>query len=205
MDGATDISADKGAQTGAAERLRTQLGEAVYDASRRTVELRGTEAALEPRLAEILDALLRADAAVSRSDLMDAAWGPGEGSDEALTQAISKLRRALGDDARPYRVIETAPKFGYRLIASAAAAPDSRPARDDEPAPAPQSNGLLAFARRRREFLAGLATGILAMLLCGAILLAAFGRQTRIEVTCEAGDDPESCARMLESMHATIE
>jgi len=38
-------------------------------------------------------------------------------TEDAVTNAIAKLRRAFGDDARHPRVIETVPKIGYRLIA----------------------------------------------------------------------------------------
>ncbi len=37
--------------------------------------------------------------------------------DEALTQSVIKLRRALGDDPRAPSYIETISKRGYRLIA----------------------------------------------------------------------------------------
>jgi tetratricopeptide (TPR) repeat protein len=43
--------------------------------------------------------------------------------DEALTQAIIKLRRALGDDPRAPRYVETIPKRGYRLVASEPSSP----------------------------------------------------------------------------------
>jgi hypothetical protein len=36
---------------------------------------------------------------------------------DAVTNAIIKLRRAFGDDARDPRVIETLAKKGYRLVA----------------------------------------------------------------------------------------
>ncbi len=38
-------------------------------------------------------------------------------TDDALTYTISELRKALGDDAKAPRFIQTIPKKGYRLIA----------------------------------------------------------------------------------------
>jgi DNA-binding winged helix-turn-helix (wHTH) protein len=38
-------------------------------------------------------------------------------TDEVLTRVISELRRALSDDAKRPRLIETIPKIGYRIIA----------------------------------------------------------------------------------------
>ncbi|MBL8343293.1 MAG: winged helix-turn-helix domain-containing protein [Rubrivivax sp.] len=49
--------------------------------------------------------------------------------DDALTQAIIKLRKALGDDARRPAYIETLAKRGYRLTAPVVAEPaEARPA-----------------------------------------------------------------------------
>jgi len=55
---------------------------------------------------------------VSREDLQDAIWGDVVVGDDSLTNAIIKIRRAFGDDARNPKVIETIPKRGYRLIAA---------------------------------------------------------------------------------------
>ena len=48
---------------------------------------------------------------------MDEVWRGIPVTDEALTQCIKSLRRALGDDAGRPRFIETVPKHGYRFIA----------------------------------------------------------------------------------------
>ena len=71
--------------------------------------------------------------------------------DEALTQSIIKLRRALGDNPRSPTYIETISKRGYRLIAPV------RQAGDAAPAP----------ARRRLAFRA-LAAGALVALVAAA-------------------------------------
>lgn len=68
-----------------------------------------------------LDALMLmvADAGrlVTKDRFLDEVWKGVPVTDEALTQAIRSLRRALGDDAARPRMIETAPKHGYRFIA----------------------------------------------------------------------------------------
>jgi hypothetical protein len=43
-------------------------------------------------------------------------WDRDVGSSLALDQAVVDLRRALGDDARAPRFIETVPRIGYRWI-----------------------------------------------------------------------------------------
>lgn len=52
---------------------------------------------------------------VSRNHLMDKVWGQHLGSDELLNNSISKLRKALGISKSEKQIIETVPKFGYRL------------------------------------------------------------------------------------------
>lgn len=62
----------------------------------------------------------RAGQVVSRDELLGAVWPGVVVGDDALTQAIIKLRKALGDDARRPAYIETLAKRGYRLIAPVA-------------------------------------------------------------------------------------
>jgi TolB-like protein/Tfp pilus assembly protein PilF len=57
---------------------------------------------------------------VSREELFVAVWPGVVVCDEALTQTIIKLRRALGDNSRAPSYIETISKRGYRLIAPVA-------------------------------------------------------------------------------------
>lgn len=68
----------------------------------------------------------RAGTVVSRQELEDAVWTGRVVSYDALTGAMQKLRKALEDDPRQPRIIETLSKKGYRLIAPVEAA--------DEPA-----------------------------------------------------------------------
>jgi len=54
---------------------------------------------------------------VTKRELIDAVWKVEVITDGTLTRAIALLRKALGDDARNPRFIETIPKRGYRIIA----------------------------------------------------------------------------------------
>ncbi len=54
---------------------------------------------------------------VTKDRFMDEVWRGVPVTDEALTQCIKSLRRALGDDAARPRFIETVPKHGYRFVA----------------------------------------------------------------------------------------
>lgn len=108
--------------------VRLQVGE--WRADRTTNELAraGDTVRIEPRAMEVLMALAaHAGEVVSREDLLAAVWPGVVVGDEALTQSIIKLRRALGDNPRAPSYIETISKRGYRLIA---------PVREAEAAPA---------------------------------------------------------------------
>ena len=99
-------------------RARLQIGE--WSVERSNNELRRGDATLrvEPKVMEVLLVLAEhADETVSREALIDAVWPGVVVGDEALTQSIIKLRKALGDNPREPSYIATIPKRGYRLIA----------------------------------------------------------------------------------------
>lgn len=53
---------------------------------------------------------------ISKDRLHEEVWRGVPVTDEALSQAIMALRRALGDDATRPRFIETVPRHGYRFV-----------------------------------------------------------------------------------------
>lgn len=73
---------------------------------------------LPARYMDVLILLVTAKGAlVTKDRFMGEVWRGVPVTDEALTQAIRTLRRALGDSASAPRFIETVPKHGYRFIA----------------------------------------------------------------------------------------
>lgn len=73
---------------------------------------------LEPKVMDLLVYMSQnPDYVHSRDELLEHVWSGMVVSDEALTNAIIKLRKAFNDDARHPRFIETLSKRGYRLIA----------------------------------------------------------------------------------------
>jgi TolB-like protein len=69
---------------------------------------------VEPRVMQLLVALRRASGApVSRPDLIATCWNGLAISDDAITQCVSKLRRALA--SVPEAQVENVPRVGYRL------------------------------------------------------------------------------------------
>lgn len=75
--------------------------------------------------------------AVSRQEILETVWVKTTPNDEGLTQAICKLRTALGDNPKEAIFIQTIRKVGYRLIApvSFASAPLSKATKHLGPIP----------------------------------------------------------------------
>jgi DNA-binding winged helix-turn-helix (wHTH) protein len=95
-----------------------QIGDAVCDLRNCVLEIGGRSHRLEPRLAGVLDLLVRRGGApVTRDEFLETVWDE-DGSDEALNQAISRLRRLLGRSD----LILTLPRVGYRLAIDPASA-----------------------------------------------------------------------------------
>ncbi|HEY7742754.1 MAG TPA: tetratricopeptide repeat protein [Burkholderiales bacterium] len=111
-------------------RTRLQIGEWWADPATNELGRAGETQRIEPKVMEVLKVLAsRPGGVVSREELLSLVWPGVVVGDEALTQSIIKLRRALGDDPRSPSYIETISKRGYRLIApleSVEAAPAAR-------------------------------------------------------------------------------
>ena len=117
----------------------------------------GETVRLEPKAMELLVALAsRPGEVVSREELLSTVWPGVVVGDEALSQAVTKLRKALGDDVRSPTYIETISKRGYRLIAPVKP-PTADPVVETAAAPAQGQS------RRRRASLIGLLLALLAL------------------------------------------
>ena len=81
-----------------------------------------TRATLVPLSPKIIDLLLylvaRPSVLVSKEELFKALWPDVAVTDNALTQAVSELRQALGDDASSPAYVQTVARRGYRFIAA---------------------------------------------------------------------------------------
>ena len=76
------------------------------------------EIRLTPKAASVLRELVtRAGRPVTREELFASVWNGSAVSDDALTSCIKELRRALEDDAKSPRYIETRHRRGYRFVA----------------------------------------------------------------------------------------
>ena len=78
----------------------------------------GREVHLEPVVLKLLIYLIEnRERLVTRHELMDTVWGDTVISESALTKAVARLRKALGDDSATHRYLETVRSRGYRFVA----------------------------------------------------------------------------------------
>ncbi|HOP17326.1 MAG: winged helix-turn-helix domain-containing protein [Gammaproteobacteria bacterium] len=106
------------ADSGSPREVQFRLGDWVVDVATRDIRRAGTVVRLEPKVMRVLEFLVgRRGQVVSRYDLESHVWSGMVVTDDAVTNTVIKLRKALGDKARDPRYIETIAKTGYRLIA----------------------------------------------------------------------------------------
>jgi TolB-like protein/DNA-binding winged helix-turn-helix (wHTH) protein/Tfp pilus assembly protein PilF len=85
----------------------------------------GKEVRLEPKVMEVLVYLAQHPGQVVSREMLEATvWAGMVVGYEAVSQSINKLRKALQDDPRNPRYIETVSKKGYRLVAPVMPADD---------------------------------------------------------------------------------
>lgn len=102
---------------------RLRVGEWLVEPAWNRISRDGQSLKLEPRVMRLLAALAAAAGRpLLRQELLDTVWPDLIVNEEALSRAISQLRRALGDDPKDPKYVETVHKGGYCLIAPVAKA-----------------------------------------------------------------------------------
>lgn len=93
---------------------RYRFGAVEFDEARQTLSVDGELVELEQRPLQLLAELLRhPDEVVTREELLDTVWAGRPTVDNVLANAVTKLRKALGDSEGAR--IATLPRIGYRL------------------------------------------------------------------------------------------
>lgn len=96
-----------------------RFGEFTLDPANRLLTRDGAPVELGGRYLDTLVLLVRERGRlISKDRLHEEVWRGVPVTDEAFSQAIMALRRALGDDAGKPHFIETVPRHGYRFIAA---------------------------------------------------------------------------------------
>jgi DNA-binding winged helix-turn-helix (wHTH) protein/TolB-like protein/tetratricopeptide (TPR) repeat protein len=96
-----------------------RLGSWVVQPGLNTIERDGKTVHLEPKVVEVLVYLAEnSRETIPKERLIRAVWGDTFVTDDVLTRCISQLRKALEDDPKEPRVIQTIPTKGYRMLAT---------------------------------------------------------------------------------------
>ena len=101
---------------------------------------------LTPKLLDLLFYLVERPAVlVTKEELLQGVWPDANVTDNALAQAVSDLRTALGDHASAPTYIRTVARRGYRFIAPVESSDAATPARTSAPPPVERSIAVLDF------------------------------------------------------------
>jgi TolB-like protein/DNA-binding winged helix-turn-helix (wHTH) protein/tetratricopeptide (TPR) repeat protein len=96
-----------------------RIGNCRVDPATGRIQGNDCDVRLQPQAIKVLTYLAgRPGEVVSRSEIEDAVWQDRVVGYDALTSIVFKLRKALGDDPKKPRIIETLSKRGYRLLAA---------------------------------------------------------------------------------------
>ena len=102
----------------AEQPARCQFGEFELDREAACLRRAGQELDLPPKAFQVLSYLVdHRQRVVSKQELIEALWKDTFVTDDALVQAVTALRRALGDDPDHPRYIRTRARVGYQFIA----------------------------------------------------------------------------------------
>jgi transcriptional activator of cad operon len=146
-----------------------RIGEWTVDPASGEMARAGEKARLEVRALRLLLYLAeRQGQVVSIEELLTQVWAGVSVSSDSVYQAVTSLRRQLGDDPRQPAYIATVPRLGYRMVAAVSAMPalsvDATPAVSDPV----RVEGIAAkpvFARRNRIAVAcGAGVGVVVFL-----------------------------------------
>ena len=160
------------------ERVRQKLliGDWIVDPASSEVSRGETTTRLDARAMRLLLALAdRPGEVVSIDALLNQGWGDVAVSSDSVYQAMTSLRRQLGDDAKQPKYIETVPRLGYRMVAKVRPfAVSQEPAHSSQVAP--QNSSPAPGASRVRAGLAiAVAAGVCAALVIISLLHAGSG------------------------------
>jgi TolB-like protein/DNA-binding winged helix-turn-helix (wHTH) protein len=122
------------------------VGDWLVDPASGEISRKNQTARLEVRAMRLLLCLTEHPSEiVSIDELLSRGWGDVAVSSDSVYQAMTSLRRQLGDDAKQPKYIETVPRLGYRMVAkvrtwTGSAEPAKSP-REIDHAPKPGSSG----------------------------------------------------------------
>jgi len=157
------------------------------DLSRRQLVRDNQPLTLSPKTFDALTLLVRHhDRVVGKDELMSSVWPDSFVSEDSLTQNISALRRALGDDPSQPKFIATVARRGYRFIAAVVEVRDRPSPMASSPmrvaSDFPEAQLETAATLPAPTPVAGIPTGgpLLWAVVAGAAILLVVGASTRL-------------------------
>jgi len=107
--------------------MKLTFGDCVLDLSARQLARGGKIVPLEPKMYQLLEALIkRRGAVVTNGELDEILWPEVYVARTSLTRLVSELRSVLGDTPRDSRIIRTVYKTGYAFCASVTSVSSAR-------------------------------------------------------------------------------
>ena len=117
----SDLRKDKG--TSLVDGYLYRFGEFALDSRKRTLSRADSPVSLTPKAFDVLLFLVKnPNRLVTKEELLEAVWGDTFVEEGNLTQYISHLRKALGDNAEGARLIVTIARKGYQFTGGVAVA-----------------------------------------------------------------------------------
>ena len=172
----------------------------VLDLEQFRVERGGTPLPLEPKALNLLAFLVqRPGRLVTKQEIFDGVWPDTAVTDHALTRVVAQLRRALGDEAREAKYIETVPTRGYRWIRPLAHAAEPVPADTNVASPP----ATLAAPTPSRATSAITRIAVVTLSIAVAVLSLMVYSQRSARVADAAAGDPTTHHRMIWPLQIT--
>lgn len=117
--------------------MRYAFEDCILDTTSQTLTRAGSHVAVEPQVFDLLRLLAEnAGQLVTRDQIVDTVWNGRIVSESAISARIAAARKAVGDDGKAQRVIQTVSRRGLRFVAPLSGEAKARPAiRPSEDAP----------------------------------------------------------------------
>jgi len=174
------------------------VGEWLVDPTSGEISREGQTTRLEVRAMRLLLCLAdRPGEVVSIEELLNRGWGEVVVSSDSVYQAMTSLRRQLGDAAKQPTYIETVPRLGYRLVAKVRRLPGSQESQPSHRSQAQAGKPAPGASRVR----AGLAVAIAAGL-CLALAVISLSRSGNSSVS--ASPQASAAAQQPEKSIAVV-
>src|SRR5579862_3203159 len=107
-----------------------RFDDVLIDVQNLKLTVRGEFRPLEPKVFRLLQFLVENPGrVVTKEEILKAVWEGTFVTDNALTRAITQIRKALNDDPKQPKYIETVPTVGYRFLAQRSLEPPTVPRR----------------------------------------------------------------------------